>query len=117
MPKLLVRKGMSTPWGKAETARLIADGVGFVSTSTHGGFKVSAKLNAIIPPYMRSKSGWYEEDCAWSIPFVVLEDHLKRGGDAWPVSVITDGAHIAAFKQWFPKAYEEYFMVRGAKRT
>jgi hypothetical protein len=35
----------------------------FVSTPSHGGFKLEAKHNVLIPAPFCRDGGWYEEDC------------------------------------------------------
>lgn len=54
---------MITPWGKADDKDVIADGIVFYSTPSHGGFKVNTKQNQAIPEAFRNADGWYEEDC------------------------------------------------------
>jgi hypothetical protein len=60
-----------TPWGRAQTANYVADGITFYSTASHGGFKLSPERVALVAPeyraYARRWSGspaWYEEDVA-----------------------------------------------------
>ena len=61
-----------TPWGRSEHARVIAEGIVFHSTASHGGFKLSAGRLAEMPGALRRISlesklhgpgGWFEEDC------------------------------------------------------
>lgn len=58
----------STPWGKAEAALKLAPGINYYSTSSHGGYKVSAKKYGQIPPPLRKLSKgkeWFEDKEAW----------------------------------------------------
>jgi hypothetical protein len=65
---MVLRALTNTPWGKAQSRDIISDeGIEFYSTAGHGGYKVSAQLNRLIPKVFRAAGGWYEEDCAWSI--------------------------------------------------
>ena len=55
--KPVVCSGMSTPWGKAQSAHVLAPGIGSVSTAGHGGVKVDRAHNAAMPEYMRRAGG------------------------------------------------------------
>jgi len=88
----------STPWGISQSKESIIRGIIFYSTSSHGGFHVSKKLNQEIHPAWRNSSGWYEEDCEWAIvaisfPEVCSQKELTL-------------AHKTA-KNYFPHKYEE----------
>jgi hypothetical protein len=77
------------------------EGVSYESTSTHGYYYVSERLNKQIPHYMRKSR--YEEDIEWCIPFVVLSDYYndeERKKHA-----------IEVFKNWFFDYYERFFNV------
>ena len=56
----LVYENMRTPWGAAQTVKVLIDGIGQVHTAGHGGFKLSHERNLKVPLYMRQTSGWYE---------------------------------------------------------
>jgi hypothetical protein len=89
---------MYSPWGKVDNQRVVAEGVLCVSTPSHGGVKLDRKRNALIPAYMRAKSGWYEEDCQWSIPYVIL----KLGSQEQQEQA------LKTFRSWYPTEYEQY---------
>lgn len=93
-----------TPWGWADHKTPVCRGVNFYSTPSHGGYKVSDKLNVIIPPYMRNDKGWYEEDCAWAIPFVVLKTTI-------PFDEVRYINAVNTMKMYFWKEYELFFKV------
>lgn len=59
--------GTRTPWGTADHSEKIALGVMRYDTPTHGGYHLSAKMNAQVHSAWRKAKGWYEEDAAWSI--------------------------------------------------
>ena len=103
----VVREGMQTPWGAADYARVIADGIGMVGTPGHGGYKLSRARNARVPAYMRREGGWYEEDCDWCIPYVVFEAELRGNPDC--LTTIEKKAHVNTFRNWHPDAYERWF--------
>jgi hypothetical protein len=51
-----------SPWGAVDHGTRFAEGVFFVSTPSHGGFKLAAVHNLLIPTAFRCEGGWYEED-------------------------------------------------------
>ena len=104
----VVYEGMQTPWGKADSATVYADGIGWVGTPSHGGCKLDRKRNAMIPSYMRQAGGWYEEDCDWCIPFVIFEAELKLCGDEFTQNTIKNGQHWHTFKNWHWKEYQTF---------
>lgn len=54
---------MQTPWGTSQYERQLGEGIIFYGTAGHGGAKVQHEQNLLIPPALRNKNGWYEEDC------------------------------------------------------
>jgi len=66
----------STPWGASQQRLKLGTGINMYSTASHGGIKVSEKLNRSIPAQFREESGWYEEDCRAAIPLYFLADHV-----------------------------------------
>ena len=74
-------EGMETPWGVAQTVTVIADGIESVSTSSHGGIRLSAERQAQMPERFvgLNKYGrgcWYEEDCEWALVAVAFPEHF-----------------------------------------
>lgn len=72
---------MRTPWGESDSVVELSNGIRRVSTPSHGGYWVPAKLVKHIPQrfqdYARKWSGspqWYEEDCAWACVAVTFPD-------------------------------------------
>ena len=68
-----ITHGSPTPWGPAQSADDIGEGIYHVTTAGHGGYYVpTPKLRAIpehAQRYAAQWSGsrnWYEEDCAWA---------------------------------------------------
>jgi hypothetical protein len=92
---------MTTPWGKAQTQRKLADGIVFYSTAGHGGIHVRADLNRLIPNYMRNTNGWYEEDCEYAIPTLIFK--LENYGGAFE-----------SLKNWNPAIFERFFNLKLA---
>ncbi len=59
---------MWTPWGESQHVTKIAKGITSVSTSSHGGIKLSPKRHVAVgerfPDFNTYADGaWYEEDC------------------------------------------------------
>lgn len=61
----------SSPWGAVQDSEVIADGIVYVSTASHGGIWVSAdrlpRIQKVFQDYAEYWSGscqWFEEDCA-----------------------------------------------------
>lgn len=89
-----------SPWGPVQEEREIAPGITFVSTASHGGFKLDRGLNAEVPEYMRQTGGWYEEDVDWAIVAV-----------AYPEAFSAEEQRDArdTFRNYRPDAYERFF--------
>lgn len=104
---------MQTPWGKSDWQRKIAVGINWYSTPSHGGVKLSVGKNKLIPEYMRNKDGWYEEDCDWAIPYIVLDDVIRANVD--PDKFEKYGrdfqSAVSTLKSWKPFMYEKWFDV------
>lgn len=67
--------GATSPWGKITHATRYDDDIAFVSTASHGGFRVSGRsrdiLIALHPDWSsHAGEGWYEEDMAANIVVV-----------------------------------------------
>ena len=82
------------------TARRFAEGVFFVSTPSHGGFKLEAKHNLLIPAAFRREGGWYEEDCDAAIPMFFM-----------PLLFKPEQVHEArqSLRNWHWRAWEAHF--------
>jgi len=118
-----VRVGMPTPWGRADQAVEMCEGIGAVATPSHGGILLSDERQAAMPSYLRHEDGWYEEDCEWCKPFVVFSDDLIAAAEErWDKATIracstVEGAgdHGTAretLRAWYPDLYEEHFGVK-----
>ena len=107
----LVREGMRTPWGVADSAYMLARGIGSVGTPSHGGIKLSPERNKEVPEKFRAAGGWYEEDCAWCVPFCVFEGDIYVGGQPCAVKAIESGQHKQSAKNWMPDFFEAFYGV------
>lgn len=93
-----VQEGSRTPWGTAQWVSHPAPGIVQASTGGHGGVKLSPERNRQIPPELRRKAGWYEEDCDAAIVGMYHPEAFPHLGD--------DYDHRASVKEWFPDDYE-----------
>lgn len=88
-----------TPWGKAQTQKDLGEGISFVTTERHGGYKLDRQRNAKVPAYMRKKGGWYEEDCEWSSVALTFPQLFSKE--------VVDVAK-RTLERYFPTAYEKW---------
>jgi len=61
--EVTLRPSHPTPWGSAQQVEQQAPGIVFVSTASHGGYKLSPERQRAVPAALRRPNGWYEEDC------------------------------------------------------
>jgi len=86
-----------TPWGVADHARDYAEGITFYRTPSHGGFKLSPERLKQMPPALRGKSSWFEEDCEWAkVAFAFPETFPEKHRES----------AIRTLKEWYPDEYE-----------
>lgn len=92
-------QNVQTPWGVADIANDIADGITQYSTPSHGGIKLSEERQAQMPEALCDGT-WYEHDCA-----------IYRVIVAFPECFSDDQyAHAKdGLKSWYPDAYEAHF--------
>ena len=97
-------EGMDTPWGRADHVSPIIEGMNHIGTPSHGGIKLNQRRNVQIPDYMRRNGGWYEEDCEWSIPFVVFTSELSQiteTQDPHTYRTVSQGEPAKTLLSWF----------------
>lgn len=65
---------MRTPWGESDNVVQVAEGIQWVTTPGHGGYKLTPEKVKEIPPALVAASfnrqgynGWFEEDCDWAM--------------------------------------------------
>lgn len=74
-----------SPWGRIDRKELIADGVWFISTPSHGGYFLSNdRLGAISADLSetfagRGRVGWFEEDCDWAVVALTFPELFPAG--------------------------------------
>jgi len=93
---------MHTPWGKSDYSKTYGEGVTFYGTPSHGGFRVLAAQQALMPEILRNDDGWYEEDCDWAKVAIAFPD-LFTAEDAVNAR--------ETLRNWFPAIYEQHFGV------
>lgn len=98
-----------SPWGPVQSSEKIAPGIWMVHTAGHGGIKLSAERNRIMPDYMRSPGGWYEEDSHWSLAALVFPDEFKAkvnsNGRSWHDYALDTARNT------YPDIYERFMEV------
>jgi len=99
-----------TPWGIAQRSVQIAPGIMDYSTTRHGGIHLSHERNQAVPDYMRNPEGWYEEDCAWSIPALVFKEDFANYFDKadWTTAEDMRQTTLTTFRNWYPEQYIRY---------
>jgi hypothetical protein len=77
------RSGDASPWGAIDGVTPLGPDAVSVTTPSHGGIWVTPAGLERIPQPLRataySRGGWFEEDCDWCIPYLVLGLHLFDG--------------------------------------
>ncbi len=106
-------EGMKSPWGKIQTIERLTPFLTKVTTASHGGLYVSKEENKKIPKIFRRASGWYEEDCEWSIPMYFLEketiENYFKESFYYLKGVFEKRSHIKMIKECFWREYEIHF--------
>lgn len=87
-------------WGAVQQSKVLAPGILSVSTASHGGMLVEKQLNLLIPDYMRSSDGAYEEDADWSIVATVFPHAFTKEERARAKQILRNS---------IPMAYELYY--------
>ena len=77
--------GGYSPWGQADRVTVVAEGIVFVSTPSHGGFWVRPDLLERIPTAHRAYAAkwslseqWYEEDCCALAVIAAFPEHFPQ---------------------------------------
>lgn len=89
-----------TPWGIAQSVEKVIDGIYFYETAGHGGYKIDAYHNELIPKEYRAEGGWYDEDNG----AVIVEYFLFE--------VVQYYIPMGHFKDAVKAQFEEYFGVK-----
>lgn len=93
--------GSQTPWGKAQTARLLAKGIVYVTTPSHGGLWLSHDRMAAMRQY--SSEGdpkrWYEEDCEMAAPMLRFANDIDAAS-SWSGHPKVNRKHCRLTVRW-----------------
>jgi hypothetical protein len=89
----------SVAWGPVESIDDIAPGIQWLTTSRHGGFRLTPDANAKIPTNLRQHAGLYEEDCEWCKVVLWFPEHFAK-------ELCRDALH--SFRMNFPEAGAEF---------
>lgn len=103
---LLVKKGMNTPWGTADSVEAKAQdkSVIVVRTSSHGGIGVHIPTHPVPEHFMRlgicdDTWAWFEEDDCWPAPALMFPELFpSEQADA-----------ESSLRNWHPEAYAAHF--------
>lgn len=108
-----------SPWGGVQDVERVAKGITFVSTASHGGYRVSISRWREMPRELRDCAStvwahyaWFEEDCAWAA--VVLAFPLEFTKEAGSVEAYQPKHNQAkeSLRNWCPEAYERHFQCK-----
>lgn len=82
----------STPWGMSDSKEIVAPGIIFYGTPSHGGYHLSKTRMQKMPanllpvegkahPYMYRcmMKGWFEEDCEWARVALTFPEFFTPG--------------------------------------
>ena len=88
----MMSKRTMTPWGKPDDVEVVAPGIHFYSTPSHGGYLISDERFESMPAHLRAvqtfvnrnrpewvgHGHWYEEDCDWAIVALAFPKHFAK---------------------------------------
>ena len=93
--------GTYSPWGAIDNENVVAEGITFVHTPGHGGYKLSRERNAKVDSAWRKSGGWYEEDCEWAIVALTFPEVFPAEHNGTDLVALT---HQTA-KNYYPDEY------------
>lgn len=74
-------EGTRTPWGKAQVIEKIADGIEYIQTASHGGYRVSKERLDKMPAHLRlcsfTDNEYFEHDCSWCAVVLAFPECFK----------------------------------------
>ena len=94
---------MITPWGESQRIEIIAPGIAFHTTVSHGGYYLSSERNKQVQPCWRKRDGWYEEDLEKVIVILTFPEHFTHE--------VVEHAHTLA-KMCYLDKYNRVFRVQ-----
>lgn len=79
--------GDHSPWGVIDNVQRMSDDAYSVSTPSHGGIVISeTEWNQLDPTIQKAsftRSRYFEEDCDWAIPYLLLNLGAQYRKQAW----------------------------------
>ena len=126
MSKGLRSDKTNSPWGHIDnTEKTPISGVTFVSTPSHGGYRVTVKRAKEMHPALfdlgidyGGRYYWFEEDCDWvAVELTWLVIGEARAAVPWgdrpvPPSVIRASA-MKSLRHWQPETYKRLLGLGG----
>jgi hypothetical protein len=77
------RKCAPCPWGEIQETRSIADGIDWLSTAGHAGFRLSKERFERMPEHLRNISftsdQYFEEDVSWCAVPIAFPEAFSKG--------------------------------------
>ena len=74
------------PWGAVQASKVVADGIFWFSTASHGGFALSQDRYEQMPDHLKACSftddEFFEEDCSWCAVVIAFPDFFNQGMQA-----------------------------------
>jgi len=112
----------NTPWGVPHSHQVMAPGIVFYSTASHGGVHLSNKRIGMLPTCIKPEHNWlrdfrwWEEDCdAAVILLVFCEDLVKSGHIERPQEIEWTFESMAAYKPELLKALVDSGAIEYAR--
>ena len=73
---------IETPWGPSQAQKVLAPGIIFHSTASHGGIELDTAHQAKLTQYQKGNwlgsLKWWEEDCDWAVPYFIFRDEIEK---------------------------------------
>lgn len=86
----------SSPWGQVQNVKTYADGIDFISTAGHGGFKLSParqrEIKALFEFDTFAGGAWYEEDCDAALVVIAFPEFFKPDQVSQAASMVAGNA-------------------------
>jgi|GEM_PF-5688812 len=98
----------SSPWGAVQHEQRVAEGITYVSTAGHGGYRVTQPRLKTMPPELQgimpfAGPGWYEHDLDWVIVALAWPDHFPphvRAAAVRTARTLPDEHYMVAARHW-----------------
>lgn len=104
---------MNSPWGKIDNTEATGvRGVTWVSTPSHGGYRVTEKRTRDMSPHLYDLAihyggyYWFEEDCDW-VAVILTWPEIDADRQSTPMSVVRANA-LKSLRRWQPDTYKAF---------